>query len=52
MSGKELKKALETKKEDLIMDEIRNGKIITCNLCGFCWDKARYSKLNVWFAEH
>jgi len=52
VSGKELKKALETKKEDLIMDEIRNGKIITCNLCGFCWDKARYSKLNVWFAEH
>jgi len=31
---------------------IREGKIYTCDRCGFCWDKKRYPGLNVFFLEH
>jgi len=43
---------LKGKGADKIEDLIKEGKIFTCDRCGFCWDKTKYKDLNVFFKEH
>lgn len=45
--------AVHLKEEGKTLNQlIREEKIFTCDRCGFCWDKNRYPKLNVYFEVH